>query len=483
MKLQQLTCSATTIARHPAAISNVAALATCLIAGVVIAVAPVWAMLGLAAVLSIGLYLRLGGTVLAVAPLMALVALGYGANNVPAGTLPIPAVDLLLLLFLAISARYWAPGVSLGGTFLPLLACALLWVLAIVRLYFDIPVYGQLAGRDALFIFEIPFVLVGVALGSRYTSRQLVRGLRVCCLLLTLWYATYPFRDVITSISPTVGIQRPVPLVDYTMIGVTAVSTFIFFILETHRRVISYLGATLSLAAVAMSQLKGSYLGLLLAVTAVGIMARFDLERQRASSSIAARATLAVATGIVILAALPPLPGRLAQVSMAAAIDQVRGLTDQSSLGGDSVEIRKRWMAQALSAVRQSPEGPLVGVGFGTDLTGGFRTAGGIVVRKPHNDFLEVYGRLGLVGLAVFALLVGSMVRWSVRLASSNFQLGAWILGSQVVCLVTAATQPFFGFGYGAVPFYVVSGLALGAWAREAPLRPPRESRAVPDAR
>ena len=45
----------------------------------------------------------------------------------------------------------------------------------------------------------------------------------------------------------------------------------------------------------------------------------------------------------------------------------------------------------------------------GPDLTDGFAT-GAALVRKPHDDYLEAYARLGVFGLAAYVLVIISAV-------------------------------------------------------------------------
>jgi O-antigen ligase len=132
----------------------------------------------------------------------------------------------------------------------------------------------------------------------------------------------------------------------------------------------------------------------------------------------------------------------------------------------------------------------LFGVGLGPDLASGFRLAGDVFVRKPHNDYLEILARTGIVGLGLFLWLVGVLVvplgmaaRRSSRLEG---RFCAWVLATSVCYFGIANTQPLLAFPYGAVPlfFFLGAGLAVTEPVIAASARAhgglPAESRLMP---
>jgi O-antigen ligase len=107
------------------------------------------------------------------------------------------------------------------------------------------------------------------------------------------------------------------------------------------------------------------------------------------------------------------------------------------------------------------PLGPLVGVGFGPDLFGGFALSGDVAVRNPHNDLLEIWARTGVLGAGLWLTLVGMLALWSFNVAR-RFPYGRWLLALQAVSLMGALTQPFFAFAYSGMMYYLCTGMSIG---------------------
>jgi O-antigen ligase len=90
-------------------------------------------------------------------------------------------------------------------------------------------------------------------------------------------------------------------------------------------------------------------------------------------------------------------------------------------------------------------------------------------VRKPHNDYLEAYARLGLLGLVLFIGILGTALVSIVRGARAALGVEAsfmwFVVAQSLVLLVIAATQPLLAFSYGTVPLFFTLGAALAVAA------------------
>lgn len=392
--------------------------------------------------------------------LFGLVVWSYGFNNIslPVGDLQVPLVDAVLAFALVASFPWWRDlrHDRLGRRLLVLLS--LLSLVAAGRLLFDFPRFGVLAGRDALFVFEAWAVFVGYGLARLQGPSLVERRLGLLWRVAVLWLLLFPFRFELAALGPTVGVQRPVPLLDFTSAGFVSVVAFFWFLRD--RRPDAGVLAALSLVVVLMAQSRGAYLGLL----GAGL---FVLWRSRRSDVADARrlmgrlvaATLLVA---VMMWAAPPLPGRLGEpVSVGTAAEQLGTLLGNPGPGEGSFRHRLKAWPEVVDLVSKADWGWLVGVGLGPDLFEGFAVAGGVLVRKPHNDVLEVWARLGLVGLLPWLALVVSLAVWALRVSMRGPNW--WLVGLQSVVAVTALSQPFFGFAYGGMVYMLLMGMALGS--------------------
>ena len=391
--------------------------------------------------------------------LAGLVVLSYGFNNVafPLPGANVPLVDVLLVFALAASFPFWrdATLTPLGRRLIWLLS--LMTLIALARLAVDVPHYGQTAGRDALYVLESWGVFVGYAMVRASGVERTQRMLSVLWSVALGWFLLYPLREQLAEAGPSVGIQRPTALLSFTSIGIVS-AIALFWFLDDRRRGSMALSA-LALTLVVVAQIRGIYLAIPLALIAIWISDHRPVSRLVPAL---ARIGCVVAIVAVLLASLPPLPGRVGeQVSVATVITQLTTLSGADGPGAGSLSHRAEAWPLVVETVRDAPAGPLFGVGYGPDLFDGFTIVGDVEVRKPHNDFLEVWARTGFLGLAPWLALLGLLAVWSFRVASRHPR-GWWLIGLQSVAFMSAATQPFFGFSYGGLVYMMLMGIGLG---------------------
>jgi hypothetical protein len=181
------------------------------------------------------------------------------------------------------------------------------------------------------------------------------------------------------------------------------------------------------------------------------------------------RRRLAAMLAVGVLAALVFFPfapeGRLGEKpGLSFVVAQLASLDGGKAVGTPN-EVRTGWFHKVTKAVGETPQTQLVGLGLGPDLAFGFKDENGYLVRKPHNDFLEVYGRFGIVGFGIFMVMLGSAFVRVVRAARVGVGLAGrflWFAVAQTFMLaLIAATQPLLAFPYGTVPLFFVLGAAL----------------------
>lgn len=403
----------------------------------------------------------------AVGPLAAGVALAgslvllYGFANVgiPGPGAVIPVTEVLLL-----TAFAWAVGVRPG----PAGRRALLWwvalaLLAGIRLLASVPAYGITAARDALTVVEGGFLLVGYRLGREHAWAT-VRFLRWVFLACAAYFAAYPAADLLARLGPVVGIQRPVPLLgQYAGADTVAIAGFFFMALLRPFGRWSYWVAAAFLGELLLFQGRGAYLAFLAAATLLLGYAGAGGRAVRLRKGVAAGVVAGILVGVLLFPISPP--GRLGPVSPGFYAEHVQTLLGREGPGSGTIRDRLRWIQLTMSRVLEEPMGPLTGVGFGPDLIGGFAVEEGVQVRKPHNDYLEVFARLGIPGLFIFLGLLGSIaipvLRGARRGPPAVSRILWWVTAVQVAYLIVAAVQPILAFPYGTVPLFTLSGFGL----------------------
>jgi len=393
--------------------------------------------------------------------------LGYGFVNVPAAPgVPLPLPDALLIVLALrtmIGLRIERPLV------LPLAWAAIFVAIASIRLLIDVPVWGGDALRDYSLAVELLALPVGWAMLESYGLDRWRRALTWIFLLLLVYLWVYPWRDTLAAVAPAFGLQRETSLLgDYQAAGSAAIAGLLFFAL------LRPLGrGSLALSALFVPPLLLlQYRGLYLALPAV-VLLIFAIASSRVGAVLRRRLamlTLVAALGIVglgaLLSTLSVKPtGRLAQVSPGFVLNQLAAVRGEPGPQSAGVELRKRWIRGVVSDLNAKPSLWVTGLGLGPDLAQGFRYTNGVLVRKPHNDYLETLGRLGVGGLvallAVLAAATVPIVRKARYAGRDEAAFLWWIIGASATFLLIAATQPMLAYAYTTIPLFSFLGAGL----------------------
>ena len=139
-----------------------------------------------------------------------------------------------------------------------------------------------------------------------------------------------------------------------------------------------------------------------------------------------------------------------ASLSTKEAVDQFAG----------TAEWRLVWWAAILGQVHATPSSALLGFGYGYpigDLNPFIEP--GEFIQTPHNDFFYALGFSGWIGVMLFGLLQIELLRllWgSYKITSQPFGLICW-----AGLLAGSMFDDFFEAPFGAIPFYLLVGIAL----------------------
>jgi O-antigen ligase len=305
---------------------------------------------------------------------------------------------------------------------------------------------------------------------SKYGVARWARALSWVFVICLVYFAFFSWADELAKLGPTVGIQRSVPLLgSFGGVSTAAAAGFFFFALIRPFGRLSYLLAAGFLAELALFQQRGIYLALPAAVILVVVLSGPD-RAGRARIGLAG----AFAAGVIGLALLLPLSpqGRLGPVSPWFTVSQLRTLEGRSGPGSGSYQDRRAWFHAVVDEVRaRGTQGWLTGVGLGPDLISGVPGTNS-QLRKPHNDYLEVFGRLGLPALLIFIVMLLSalsrVLHAARRAEPETSRFLWWIFAVATVFLVIAATQPLLAFPYGTIPLFSLLGAGLSLYERVA---------------
>ena len=389
-------------------------------------------------------------------------SLGYGFANLGLhlGGMPIPLTEMLLLPLVAWCILHADSLPPMGVTGLIL---ALFVGYATVHLAADFPTYRGFAVRDFTMPLEALGLLVGFWSFYQFGLDWVWRFYLIVFLGVVAYGLLMPWQNTLAAAGPVVGLQQPVPLLgQYSGLGTAVAAGFFFFLLRV-RPPWALLLAALCLGEMAVLQMRGLYLVVPLAFLLV-TLASGGL-RTHLGSKIAR--TLIVA-GALLLVAAPMIPtGRVGPVTASFAFSQLGTLLGKKGPGEGSYDVRQSWLKLTLHRAFNSDKNLLVGVGLGPDLASGFSTNDRVDVRKPHDDHLEIFARLGLIGLSLWGALLISVIApvWqaarSTRLTPDERRFLIWSVACMTIYLFIAATQPLLAFPHGTVPLFLTMGIAL----------------------
>ncbi len=433
------------------------------------------------------------------------VVLNYGFENLnlPVGPLRfLPLGELLMGVALLLALRRYS-GVEFRETLRdPSMVCILaLLVLTLVHLVSDVPQYGLYALRDATSSFEAVFLLLGMVWAARERNIELLSKWLMALFIVTLVYAyTFPWTDLLQERSPAFGPFHPVPLVgNYQEVALYLVSGALFClwvaptVFKWPRWILVSL-AVAQLAGLGVLQSRTMLVGIGLVLVTLFFLR--ETTRMRQFFSIIASGMGALVLLVVLIAAVGwKVQGRLGPVDMTSLENDVKSIwpstAESQQLGHESD--RKAWYGEVWNKLQSSPSHMLFGVGYGLPLID-FISETGQPIRQPHNSSMNVFGRLGLLGLFIWALFVAGLlkrlwrgVREAVERGAVSCPLRLWFLAFAILGLLVSMVQPYFEFSHSAIPFYFLMGVALGINPRETPkravvpLRPLRVSVAAPE--
>lgn len=426
---------------------------------------------------------------------------GFGNASVGAGSARVPVSELVLVLSLVACAGYfWRKGFSQMPLGIWLLLSWLVLVLAL-HLPAGVARYGVPALRDALPSVQAFYLVPGFCIGRLVLEdagrRQWIwRFLLVLGLCTAVYGTLYPMQKALLGMSPRImGMQQAIPLVGYYSSWPTVAVTGMFGVLlwrwaqppgkagllPTALALAVFSGFGLSFLLV---QSRGGYVMLLAAIALLAVM--------RSQRKTVLRLGGALLAGVLVLLAVGEsgleIKGRIGRVSLDSVFAHVQTLGGQAEQGSGlegaaaGIDQRRRWRELSLQLWSKDWASMVFGVGFGPALTD-FSARGtdgrAVVVREPHNSYVTILTRTGILGLSAMLMFfastfVAAVALYRQQLASGDKPLAALALGAAVFFLcnfLNALGQPNFEAPHFVAPFFFVSGivLALGRSGRQVP--------------
>ena len=336
--------------------------------------------------------------------------------------------------------------------------------------------YGYQAVRQASPIYEALFLYVGFGLSCDDKFIILfVKILKVCIFLLLGYALLYPVREIVFSLSPvlisTQGKIHPI----FGNYSSTPIFMVVFSSIALRHYYISgktsnlFLGGGLILTAIILFPSRTLILELVI-VTLLLLYLYRGYSKQRKFVLLGFLITFLVVFSLLGATMESRLGSEFSLTDysqLASEIFQVNSNSNQLSSGNDQriehwADIIGRW-SDSFSTI-------VVGLGYGVPLIK-FIDATGALVTEPHNSFISVLGRGGLVGFGLFIVLKFSLFK--VLYNASNTLKEDEIYGDLFIfsfvlficMLINGLGEAPYVSPYLAVPYYFTVGVALRAYS------------------
>lgn len=386
----------------------------------------------------------------------------------------IPVGELLLLgCLLTIDYRKLIPRMNKSVFILPLL---LWWGYGLTRAGIGYFQHGFWALRDATSVIESLFLIVGFTYASQvHRYENLFKWLPKLLFVVVLYGLSFPFREMLAPLSPQItgGAGGVVPVFfTYTNTATMLLFTVVYLLLfsrfsgDTGIRNIIIIALLLSFTLI-FFQARIIYLEWI--VVAVFLA----LFRQK----ILGRVGLALVLFFLVLVILPVLgleiKGRLGQIAnlqfFLSHFMTILGISSSGLEGSASgVHQRLEWWLTLYDTWISSWKNMFFGLGFGNPLID-FMVSSTVAVREPHNSFVSILARQGIIGLCLFLWLHLYLVRSWFRTYLCCHRIG-WRQGENRLLLlmsffimmwITSLAEDGFEKPFMAIPFYFFWGVIL----------------------
>ena len=390
---------------------------------------------------------------------------------VAGGGLPVGEI----VLFMALATINYTRTLGLLHQTVYLVPFAIWWFFGLGRAMLDFSIHGAWALRDAAHVIESLFILAGFVFASdpRYVDK-FFKWLPRFLVLGVIYAAFYPMRDVLWSISPTIiagnGLVVPVFGSMSNTAFVVILAAFYLILFHSGRFLANLVAMLLIGYVIVLFQARTNYL-VLIAVFG------FILYHRR--SSFGNLGLLAIIGGMALaLVTLlgVQIQGRLGETfSLDFLIEHFLAIFGYGSTTYEGVDAaaegvgqRIEWWMRILGQLTDSAYTLLLGMGYGVPLTN-FSGHEGVIVREPHNSYVTIFARTGIIGGIAWFWMMGILfLRW-VRSFNIARAVG-WREGENrflilmvffISCWVLALGEDGFEKPYNIIPFYFFWGIAL----------------------
>ncbi len=357
--------------------------------------------------------------------------------------------------------------------------CILLFLmLGSIRFLFDVRTYGIDAARDFALVYYCLFFFLASEIGKEQASRRFIEG----CLLVgfvglaIVYIALRVAPEAVQTLR--IGDLSILAQKDDLTSTFAAAGAFFFYLRDSSR---------------ALRWLWGVLIILFMALVFNGFTRASLLAMMGASVLcwIAGRKNFYIYIGLALILGLTVLSGYSVlsegtdrSTEFTIMKEKVLSIIDFTGKAGyasdfgqtkaDDNEFRRVFWQSVFDDTNE--QHPLVGLGFGYDLTARFlqtsfgrgEESGTVGLRSPHSYYVTVYGRMGIIGFLVLLAITAGIIRGGINAAlkvragkmdkkNLFYWCAAWVI------LISAAFGVVLEGPMGAIIFWSLLGLAASS--------------------
>jgi hypothetical protein len=387
----------------------------------------------------------------------------------PTAGLGIP-VGELVLMFSILTIKY---DILLEriSSIINLLPFVIWWSIGLSHVILAVPEYGFWAFRDANHVIESLFLIVAFTFSEHQQMlEKFFNWLKKISIIVCIYTLGYPFSETLKSLSPQLiagaGYEMPL-LFNYGDTSSALLIVASFYLIFSSSHIVLYLVAIFLLGfTIFIFQARTIYLQII----AVSLL----LLTYRSGSFLRVIIMIIVLAGF--LATMPivgfQFKGRLREVSLDFMINHflaIGGIENEGVEGAArGVPQRLGWWSDLYERWTSDARTFVFGLGYGFPLIN-FRQHEGITVREPHNSYISIMARLGLLGSLAFIWMHTLLLRVWYRTYRAYRRMG-WqegenrlliLLMFSVLLWISAIGEDAFEKPYWTIPYYFFWGIVL----------------------
>jgi hypothetical protein len=364
------------------------------------------------------------------------------------------------------------------GTVVSLIPFLAWWTYGFGRLAFDSLERGFWSFRDATQVIESLYLIVGFSVaGHPANLRRFVRWVPIFLIMAAVYCLGFPMQMTLIAISPKLyGASNEAVAVfgTYGVINTILLLTAFYFLIKQNRnvpRIWLLLAAYACIAfAIIFVQQRTVYLQLVCVILLLLCLRRDALVPMGFALPAVLFALMVITTFDLRVS------GRLTEkITMSFLWDHIQAIfgtgadrNDAVGAAAQGVSLRYSWWEQIYNKVTSDAVSLLSGLGYGIPLTDFFDDRG-TSVREPHNSYISVVGRLGLIGMVCWLWVQLELVKAWVKVYHRTRRL-AWSKGTEFLLLCIAFSLLLLANAMGedamekpylAIPYYALWGVCL----------------------